>query len=101
MDEATANVDMESDQLIQKSLRQLKESTIITIAHRLNTVIDYDRILVLDHGKVVEYDSPHQLLQQGGIFAKMVEDSGPANAQVLRRLAELKHEGKEVDVTAP
>lgn len=74
MDEATANVDYETDLQIQKCLRQdLKECTLLTIAHRLNTILDYDRILVLDDGKVVEFDSPSVLLERkDGYFSSMV-----------------------------
>lgn len=89
MDEATANVDMESDALIQKSIRQdFSDSTVLTIAHRLNTVIDYDRILVLASGKVVEFDTPRNLLQKNdGLFSKMVDETGSNNSQVLRKQA--------------
>lgn len=56
MDEATASVDFKTDKAIQKTITQeFAESTILCIAHRLNTVIEYDRILVLDHGKIVEF----------------------------------------------
>ena len=100
MDEATANVDMESDQLIQISLRKdFTKSTILTIAHRLNTVIDYDRILVLEQGEVVEFDSPVALLDKpDGIFAKMVDNTGAVNASLLRKLAKEKQRQGEVDV---
>ncbi|KAF3987485.1 hypothetical protein FT663_03888 [Candidozyma haemuli var. vulneris] len=64
LDEATAAVDVQTDQIIQQTIRQeFKEKTIITIAHRLNTVMDSDRILVLDHGEVKEYDAPETLLR--------------------------------------
>jgi ABC-type multidrug transport system fused ATPase/permease subunit len=64
LDEATANVDMQTDEFIQKALRlDFKEATIITVAHRLNTIIDYDRIAVFDQGKVVEFGSPKELLE--------------------------------------
>lgn len=54
---------METDELIQKTIRkEFSDCTIVTIAHRLNTVIDYDRILVLDQGKIAEYDTPKNLL---------------------------------------
>jgi ABC-type multidrug transport system fused ATPase/permease subunit len=55
LDEATAAVDRETDERIQRAIRsEFQESTLITIAHRLRTIMDYDRILVLDQGKVVE-----------------------------------------------
>jgi ABC-type multidrug transport system fused ATPase/permease subunit len=62
LDEATASVDQETDERIQRALRsEFQESTLITIAHRLRTIMDYDKILVLDEGKVVEYNprTPH------------------------------------------
>ena len=59
LDEATANVDLETDEFIQQVIRkEFSHCTVLTIAHRLNTIIDYDKILVLQDGKVIEYDSP-------------------------------------------
>jgi ABC-type multidrug transport system fused ATPase/permease subunit len=76
MDEATANVDFDSDEAIQKCIRDdFAKCTIITIAHRLNTVLDYDRILVLDRGTIAEFDSPKELIAQKGAFYRMLEDS--------------------------
>lgn len=100
MDEATASVDMESDQLIQTSIRRdFQQTTVITIAHRLHTVIDYDKIMVLDQGRLVEYDSPHNLLQrEGGVFREMVERTGATSSQALFNLAKAKHEGVGVGV---
>ncbi|KAK4475608.1 hypothetical protein MN116_000631 [Schistosoma mekongi] len=64
LDEATAAIDMQTDNLIQETIRQeFSSCTVITIAHRLNTVLDYDRILVLEDGEVKELDSPKVLLQ--------------------------------------
>ncbi|OJD19343.1 hypothetical protein AJ78_00705 [Emergomyces pasteurianus Ep9510] len=77
MDEATASIDYATDAKIQDTLRELKDNTIITIAHRLQTIIDYDKVLVLDHGEVVEYDGPWQLInRKGGSFRAMCENSG-------------------------
>ena len=82
MDEATANVDHKTDQLIQETIRtKFKRCTVITVAHRLNTIMDYDRILVLDHGRVVEYDKPEILLQkEEGHFAKLCRKYADDNA---------------------
>jgi len=82
MDEATASIDYSTDSKIQETIRELK-STIITIAHRLQTIVDYDKVLVLDKGKVVEYGHPHELLKKEGddaIFRGMCEMSGDIEA---------------------
>ncbi|KAM7151629.1 multidrug resistance-associated protein 1 isoform 3-T3 [Macrochelys suwanniensis] len=77
LDEATAAVDLETDDLIQSTIRtQFEDCTVLTIAHRLNTIMDYERIIVLDKGEIVECDSPANLLQKKGIFYSMAKDSG-------------------------
>ncbi|KAM9843269.1 multidrug resistance-associated protein 1 [Aulostomus maculatus] len=77
LDEATAAVDMETDNLIQSTIRsQFEECTVLTIAHRLNTIMDYTRVLVLDKGEIAEFDSPSSLIAQKGAFYKMAKDSG-------------------------
>lgn len=77
MDEATASIDYSTDAKIQETLRELRSSTIITVAHRLQTIIDYDKVLVLDHGKVIEYDHPWTLVnKEDGLFRSMCEHSG-------------------------
>ncbi|KAL2337305.1 hypothetical protein Fmac_011751 [Flemingia macrophylla] len=85
LDEATAAVDVRTDALIQKTIRQEFQScTMLIIAHRLNTIIDCNRILLLDSGRVLEYNSPEELLKnEGTAFYKMVQSTGPANAQYL------------------
>ncbi|XP_046556239.1 multidrug resistance-associated protein 1-like [Haliotis rubra] len=77
LDEATAAVDMETDDLIQETIRtEFHDSTVITIAHRLNTVMDYDRIMVLDQGHVVAFDSPSNMLQNtDSLFYKLAKDA--------------------------
>ncbi|XP_042940920.1 ABC transporter C family member 12-like isoform X3 [Carya illinoinensis] len=88
LDEATAAVDVNTDALIQKTIREeFKSCTMLIIAHRLNTIIDSDRILLLDAGQVLEYDTPEELLlNDGSAFSRMVQSTGPANAQYLRSL---------------
>ena len=77
MDEATASIDYNTDSKIQETLRELRNSTIITIAHRLQTIIDYDKVLVLDHGRVIEYDHPWTLINKDdGLFQSMCQNSG-------------------------
>nr|UOF76393.1 multidrug resistance-associated protein [Bursaphelenchus xylophilus] len=77
LDEATAAVDMNTDSLIQRTIREeFSQSTVLTIAHRLNTILDYDRIIVLDAGRIREFDSPDNLLaDRHSIFAGMVRQS--------------------------
>ncbi|XP_057269004.1 multidrug resistance-associated protein 1-like isoform X6 [Pezoporus wallicus] len=77
LDEATASVDMETDNLVQSTIkREFHNCTILTIAHRLHTVMDLERVLVLDTGRILEYDTPHNLLQQKGAFSEMVAEAG-------------------------
>uniref|UniRef100_A0A8C7TT12 Multidrug resistance-associated protein 4 n=1 Tax=Oncorhynchus mykiss TaxID=8022 RepID=A0A8C7TT12_ONCMY len=89
IDEATANVDPRTDELIQKTIRdKFRECTVLTIAHRLNTIIDSDRILVLDAGQIHAYDEPYTLLQNhDGIFFKMVQQTGRQEAVALLQSA--------------
>ncbi|CAG8540389.1 15319_t:CDS:10 [Funneliformis mosseae] len=78
MDEATASIDFDMDEKIQNMIRtEFTDCTIICIAHRLRTVIDYDRILVLDQGNIMEFDSPHNLvINHESLFYKMCQNSG-------------------------
>lgn len=78
LDEATSAVDMETDTLIQRSIRQeFQDSTLLVIAHRLSTIADFDKILVMGDGRVLEYDEPRLLMErEGGEFRNMVEESG-------------------------
>ena len=86
MDEATANVDFKTDRLIQEVIRdKFKDSTVITIAHRLNTIMDYDKVLVLDGGRVVEIDKPDVLMRKGGLFAEMIRNQNQSTVQKIER----------------
>lgn len=85
MDEATASIDNETDAFIQAMIREnFKDATVLTIAHRLNTIMDSDRILVLDDGRIAELDTPANLLaKEEGLFKSMVAKSRDANNQVI------------------
>jgi ABC-type multidrug transport system fused ATPase/permease subunit len=78
LDEATSSVDFETDRKIQRTIRsEFNDSALLCVAHRLRTICDYDRVLVLDDGEVMEYDSPYQLMMKdGGIFQQMCQRSG-------------------------
>jgi len=77
LDEATSAVDMATDALIQRSIREeFGGSTLLVIAHRLSTIADFDRILVLSDGEVVEFGTPKQLWEDDGVFRSMCNESG-------------------------
>lgn len=71
-------MDVETDVLLQATLRSnmFSDRTIITIAHRINTILDSDRILVLDHGSIAEFDRPSALVRQKGLFYELVKEAG-------------------------
>jgi len=74
MDEATASVDADTDARIQRVMRtEFKESTCITVAHRINTILDSDFILVMDDGRAEEFDTPGSLMANGGLFKDLVD----------------------------
>jgi ABC-type multidrug transport system fused ATPase/permease subunit len=78
LDEATSAVDMATDTLIQRSIREeFGDSTLVVIAHRLSTISDFDKILVLDDGQVAEFGTPRELMGlEAGVFRGMVGESG-------------------------
>ena len=88
LDEATASVDRRTDQLLQAALQEsFSDGTIVAVAHRLDTIIEHDLILVLGSGRVLEYGSPAELIHTGGAFASMVADTGDAMSSELRHRA--------------
>jgi ATP-binding cassette subfamily C (CFTR/MRP) protein 1 len=106
LDEATSSVDAVTDGIIQQTIREdFADRTTITIAHRVNTILDSDRILVLDHGSVAEYDAPSKLLTNpGGIFTSLVEaaeaqkdsrESSRANLKIRADLDDVDGVGME------
>lgn len=88
-DVATASIDRETDRFIQTMIRESFEGvTILTIAHRLNTIMDFDRILVFDDGRIKEFDTPLDLLEKvDGSFRAMVEATGKESAKLLKDIA--------------
>lgn len=77
LDEATSSVDYETDARIQKTIAEgFKNCTILCIAHRLRTILNYDRILVMDRGESAEFDTPKALWLKNGIFRSMCDKSG-------------------------
>ncbi|XP_011501217.1 PREDICTED: probable multidrug resistance-associated protein lethal(2)03659 [Ceratosolen solmsi marchali] len=90
VDEATANVDAQTDILIQKTIRQkFATCTILTIAHRLNTIMDSDKIMVIDKGHLIEFEHPYVLLQkENSHFSSLVKETGEFMSQHLFNLAQ-------------
>ena len=97
LDEATASIDGETDAFIQKMLRtRFPNTTLLTIAHRLNTIMDYDCVLVMDAGKAAEFDAPAKLLENtDGIFSQLVDATGSESSKALRQLAIESWEAKQ------
>jgi len=109
LDEATANVDMETDEFIQRKIMEFAECTVLTIAHRLTTIANYDKVIVMDKGRMVEFDSPYELLvekvgderisrKDGGVFVDMVKNTGNKMAKKIFKLAR-EHEYSKKEKT--
>ncbi|XP_046432670.1 ATP-binding cassette sub-family C member 4-like [Neodiprion fabricii] len=90
LDEATANIDHGSDALIQNTIkRRFADYTVLTVAHRLNTVMDSDRVMVIREGRIVEFGHPHLLLQNpNGHFSRLLQQTGKKMTEKLTGIAE-------------
>ncbi|KAJ2101291.1 Canalicular multispecific organic anion transporter 1 [Coemansia sp. S100] len=76
LDEATANVDLETDKSIQALIsNEFSDCTVLTIAHRLETIMNSDRIIVMDKGTIAEIGTPQELLAEDGMFSQLVKSS--------------------------
>ncbi|XP_070641616.1 ATP-binding cassette sub-family C member 4-like [Bos indicus] len=97
IDKATSNVDPRTDELIKKAIHEkFAQCTVVTITHRLSTIIDSDKIMVLDSGTMKEYSPPHDLLQNSkSLFYKMVQQLGEAEATALTERAKQAHTKKK------
>jgi ABC-type multidrug transport system fused ATPase/permease subunit len=86
LDEATSAVDVTTDTLIQRSIRDgFTDRTLIVIAHRLSTISDFDRILVLENGCMVEFGTPRELWEKKGAFRSMCDSTGDSERDSLRK----------------
>ncbi|KAK3523187.1 hypothetical protein QTP86_021720 [Hemibagrus guttatus] len=82
LDEATAAVDLETDELIQSTItREFSQCTVLTIAHRIHTILNSTRVMVLDAGKIVEFDSPSVLFEKKGHFYALAKEAGISSMQ--------------------
>ncbi|KYQ47297.1 Multidrug resistance-associated protein 4 [Trachymyrmex zeteki] len=98
LDEATANVDPTTDAFIQATIRKKFENcTVLTIAHRLNTIMDNDKVLTIDQGQILEFDHPYILLQnEQGHFSSMVQETGKAMTEQLKQCAKEAYKQQRV-----
>ena len=88
MDEATSQVDKATDQLVQQIIReQLNDRIIFSIAHRLDTVISFDKVLVMDAGQIVEFDTAANLMRGGGTLFQLAKSTGKDNFKKLKGMA--------------
>lgn len=97
LDEATANVDADTDKFIQTTIRdKFADCTVLTIAHRLHTVMDSDKVLVMDAGRIVEFDQPFNLLQiSDGYLTKLVNETESRTAAQLFEIAKQSFKQKD------
>lgn len=100
LDEATANVDPETDKFIQTTIREkFGHCTVLTIAHRLHTVMDSDKVLVMDAGEAIEFDVPHLLMQNSdGMLRKLVDKTGAQTSRMLKEIAEESYKIRKKDL---
>ncbi|VDN25486.1 unnamed protein product [Gongylonema pulchrum] len=97
IDEATANVDPVTDSLIQRTIKEcFRDATVLTIAHRLHTIMDSDRVMVFENGKLIEFDHPYTLLcQTNSAFSALALETGEGYAQQLKRIAAVSYNMKK------
>lgn len=83
LDEATASVDAETDSRIQSTIRsEFKDKTLLVVAHRIRTIVNYDRVLVMANGQLESFDTPLALFDQGGTFHSLCVQSGISREEI-------------------
>lgn len=87
-----------TDALIQKTIQdKFAECTVLTVAHRLHTIIESDKILVLDNGEIIEFDHPHLLLQnEKSIFRQMVEETGQNTLRLFEETCSVNYQKLQI-----
>jgi len=93
LDEATANVDPSTDALIQQTIRiKFRDCTVMTVAHRLHTIMDSDRVMVMDAGRIIEFEEPFILLQDPEtLLSQLVQQTGKASTERLQEIARITY----------
>jgi ABC-type multidrug transport system fused ATPase/permease subunit len=96
LDEPTSKLDMKTDALIQRVIREkFKDSTVITVSHRLKTIADYDYVIVMEKGNIVEAGEPLRLIKENGKFCEMVQDAGKKDTEQIIASAQEAEKKKE------
>jgi ATP-binding cassette subfamily C (CFTR/MRP) protein 4 len=92
---SAANIDGETDSFIQRMLRtRFAGTTLITIAHRLETIMDYDKVLVMADGRAAEFGSPYELIEKNGVFTDLVYATGEGAAVLISMAKEASDQKK-------
>jgi len=99
LDEATSNLDPQTDAYINSIIRdKFKEATVLAVAHRLDTVVDYDKIIVVEKGLIVEEGDPYDLIREKGRFYNMIQHSGKTEAEHILREIRNKYKSKRISI---
>jgi ATP-binding cassette, subfamily C (CFTR/MRP), member 4 len=99
LDEATSNLDPQTDAYINRIIHEkFKDATVLAVAHRLDTVVDYDKILVVEKGLIVEEGDPYELVRDKGRFYNMIQHSGKSESENILRAIRNKYKAKRISI---